>query len=34
MTYDITTDAPATVRFSDGRILELGGAGRRTGTLR
>jgi hypothetical protein len=34
ITYDITTDAPATVRFSDGRILDLGDAGRRAGTLR
>jgi dienelactone hydrolase len=34
VTYDITTDGRSTVRFSDGRRLELGGAGRNTGTLR
>lgn len=34
ITYDITTDGPATLRFSDGRSLDLGGAGRHMGTLR
>jgi pimeloyl-ACP methyl ester carboxylesterase len=31
--YDITTDGPTTVRFTDGRVLQLPGAGRHLGQL-
>ena len=32
--YDVTTDGPALIRFSDGRSIQVPGAGRHTGTLR
>ena len=32
--YDLTTDGPVRLTFSDGRTLSLTGAGRRTGTLK
>jgi len=33
LTYKLTTDGPATLRFSDGRSLRLDGAGTHSGTL-
>ncbi|MEV7097319.1 hypothetical protein AB0M80_31150 [Amycolatopsis sp. NPDC051045] len=32
--YDVTTDGPALIRFSDGRSIPVTGAGRHIGTLR
>jgi predicted esterase len=33
LTYDVTTDGPATVTFNDGRTLKFAAAGRHKGTL-
>jgi dienelactone hydrolase len=34
ISYDITTDAPTTIRFSDGRTLQLASAGRHIGQIK